>query len=875
MINSLCVAGVEDAEPLQQQLTPRSGPADPSSADENRPLARQSLSDVGGLADRVFEIAARELGETGVIARVQQWITEERASFLNEALEDLGTSLSEISEALLRYRALHLDDELLPRHVRIGLQVALLRRFFSDRLDFVRHVRDFVDVQSFYELALHCISPSRGHGKLGGKSAGLFAAANIVRKSAATDPLLAGIRMPKTWYLTSDANQLFLRHNRMEEVYISKYRPLDQLRLEYPRLVQVFKNGAFPPGITQGLSMALDDFADRPIIVRSSSLLEDQAGASFSGKYKSLFLANQGTKAQRLEALQDAIAEVYASIVSPDPIEYRAEHGMLDVHEEMGIMIQEVVGSRVGPWFLPAYAGVAFSNNEFRWSARIQREDGLVRLVPGLGTRAVDRIGDDYPTLLAPGRPGLRANQTVAELVRYSPKKADVLNLATNAFETVDMRDLLRRYGDEMPQAQKLVSVLDHDHVRRPGPLGPDFEHDDLIVTFAGLLDDTPFLPRIAALLRVLQEKLGTPVDLEFAADGDTLYLLQCRPQSYGDDSGPAAIPRDLTAERVLFSARRHVSNGRVPDVTHVVYVDPLRYERLQKPDDMRAVGRAIGRLNSLLPRRHFVLMGPGRWGSRGDLRLGVSVTYSDISNSSMLIEIARAKGNYVPDLSFGTHFFQDLVEAGIRYLPLYPDEPGNLFHHEFLTQSPNLLPDLLPEYAELGDVLRVIDVPATTGGNVVQVRMNADLDVAVALFKPPNSAIETQAIRPVEASPDEHSRWRLAMAERMAQLVDASRHGVKAVYVTGSAVAGNAVAQHPIELIVHLAGTASQRHDLEAWFDGFGAALAEANFARTGVRLDRMLVVHYVSDEDVAQHAGRAAAIGAATDAARLLPLR
>ena len=131
--------------------------------------------------------------------------------------------------------------------------------------------------------------------------------------------------------------------------------------------------------------MVLDDFKDQPLIVRSSSLLEDRMGSSFSGKYKSLFLANQGGKRERLEALTDAIAEVYASTFGPDPIGYRAERGLLDFAEEMGIMIQEVVGTRVGDYFMPAFAGVAFSRNEFRWSPRIRREDGLLRLVPGLG----------------------------------------------------------------------------------------------------------------------------------------------------------------------------------------------------------------------------------------------------------------------------------------------------------------------------------------------------------------------------------------------------------------------------------------------------------------------------------------------------------
>ena len=169
----------------------------------------------------------------------------------------------------------------------------------------------------------------------------------------------------------------------------------------------------------------------RYAIVRSSSLLEDRAGAAFSGKYKSLFLANQGTKQEKLDALTDAIAEVYASTFSPDPIEYRSERGLLDFGEEMGIMIQEVVGTRMGNYFVPSFAGVMFSNNEFRWSPRIDRKDGLVRMVPGLGTRAVDRLVDDYSILLAPGKPNLSVNVTPDEKVRYSPHYIDVINLET------------------------------------------------------------------------------------------------------------------------------------------------------------------------------------------------------------------------------------------------------------------------------------------------------------------------------------------------------------------------------------------------------------------------------------------------------------
>ncbi|HSS79188.1 MAG TPA: pyruvate, phosphate dikinase, partial [Thermoanaerobaculia bacterium] len=151
--------------------------------------------------------------------------------------------------------------------------------------------------------------------------------------------------------------------------------------------------------------------------------------------------------------------------------------------------------------------------------------------------------------------------------------------------------------------------------------------------------------------------------------------------------------------------------------------------------DAMREVGRAVGRLNRLLPRRRFALLGPGRWGSRGDIRLGVPVTYADLSNTAVLMEIARGRDGYVPDLSFGTHFFQDLVESNIRYLPLYPDDPGVAFNEPFFRGSPNELAALLPELAHLSEVVRVIDVTRASSGLALRILMNGENDEAVGFL--------------------------------------------------------------------------------------------------------------------------------------------
>lgn len=878
MINHLCWSGVKEAENLLPhfRFSGMSGQHD-LYIDANQPRSRERFPTGDTLVDEAFRIAAVHLSDEEIVTCVHSWIKQDRSSFLVNALENQHTSLSEVADAISRFQhAAHGEVELSDSTLK-ALRVSLIRRFLSDQLEYINVAKRYVDIKDFHELLQRTIYPAEGHGRLGGKGAGLFLARQVVRHCCQASDPLSEIRTPRTWYLASDGLHSFVHGNHLEDVFTQKYKDVDQVRQEYPDIVQVFKNSLFPADIVHGLSVALDEFGEHPIIVRSSSLLEDRFGAAFSGKYKSLFLANQGTKQERMAALLDAIAEVYASTFSPDPIEYRAERNLLDFQEGMGVLIQEVVGTRVGDYFLPAFAGVAFSYNEFRWSPRIRREDGLVRLVAGLGTRAVDRTGDDYPILVSPGQPNLRANASVEETVRYSPRFMDVIYLPTNSFETVNIADLLRECGDRVPGIERIVSVLEHGQLRQPMLGQVDFERDDLVVTFEGLLTRTPFIKQIHTLLELLQKELDAPIDIEFASDGRHLYLLQCRTQTPGQQVAPAPIPRDIPPERVIFTAHRHVSNGTVSNITHVVYVDPERYGELGREEDLIAVGRAVGRLNKILPKRQFILMGPGRWGSRGDIKLGVKVTYSDINNTAMLIEIARRKGDYTPDLSFGTHFFQDLVEASIRYLPLYPDEEGVLFSETFLKRSGNILPDLAPELAELRDVIYVIDVPKAADGQTLCVLMNADLNEAVGVLVPVAAVIEAGE-RPetgIRAQSGQDWRWRMRMAEHIADQLDPERFAVKGLYVFGSTKNATASSASDIDLLVHFTGNDAQRRDLLNWLEGWSLALSEMNYLRTGYKTEGLLDVHIVTDEDIARRTSFAVKIDAITDAARPLPLR
>jgi len=878
MVNYLGWSGIEEAEGLFEHFSPIYKDKEELFRGDNKPYQRIPETDLLGISEEIFEVAGKYLSSKDILDNIHKWMKQDRSGFLSNVLENTGSSLIEISGAIERFHHLAPQGLELSTPREKNFRVTLIRRILSDQPGFIHVAKKYIGIEDFNKLIQQVIFPVGSHGKLGGKSAGLFVSKKILEESADQETLLNNIKIPKTWYLTSDGILSFMIHNNLEDILEQKYKDIDQVRKEYPYVIHVFKNSSFAPEIVKGLSLALDDFGEVPLIVRSSSLLEDRLGTAFAGKYKSLFIANNGSKKDRLLELMDAISEVYASTFGPDPIEYRSEKGLLDYHEEMGILIQEVVGTKVGKYFFPAFAGVAFSRNEFRWSSRLNQEDGLIRMVPGLGTRAVDRLSSDYPILIAPGQPGLRVNVTLDEIVRYSPKSIDVINLESGSFESVKIDNILKEAGRDFPSLSFVLSLLTENHIQPTRKLGMNFEKDNFVVTFDGLINQTDFVSRIDVILGLLQREYGYPVDIEFAHDGQDLYLLQCRSQSYQEESSPATIPANLSPNEVVFTANKYISNGIVPDISHIVYVDPQKYSELSDYDELRIIGKAVGRLNKILPKRQFLLMGPGRWGSRGDIKLGVSVGYSEINNTSMLIEIARKQKEYVPELSFGTHFFLDLVEANIRYLPLYPDDHDTFFDEEFLLGSKNIFGDLLPDMEHLSDVIKVIDVASTSEGKLLHVLMNADEGKAVAHLAPPSDNSEPEVMVKMQVKDskknDIHWRWRLRISENIAARIDSSRFGVVGFYIFGSTKNATAGPGSDIDLLIHFRGTRDQEKDLTTWLEGWSQSLSQANYFRTGYKSDGLLDVHLVTDEDIEKRTSYAVKIGAVTDAARPLPI-
>lgn len=725
-----------EAGELIKELNPyKNKKASDHESGDNRPLPKGRPFRAEAIIDKVFKIADENIPDDEITEALTLWINQENLSFLSKTLEKRNAPLGKVVEVLNKYFRMTGSADFQSYDERIGLRVSLIGRLLSENLNYINVAKNFVSLTAIKEKLSRIVGPENGTGKVGGKSAGLILAKNIIESEKSSNPLLENIRTPKSWYLTSDEINEFVHYNALEEFIFTKYMTSEEIKREYPFVQYIFKSSHFPPELLPAFNRILDDLDGRPIIVRSSSLLEDSFEATFSGKYKSLFLSNKGTREEQLNALTDAIAEIYASALGPDPIEYRKERGLIDFREEMAILIQEVVGNKIGKYFMPSYAGAAFSNNDMRWSPRLKREDGVVRLVCGLGTRAVDRTMNDYPALISPGQPGLRVNQSYLDTVRYTQQFVDVINLETNNFETVSFEDLFEESGGFFPGLDKIVSFNRQGMMVDPVSALVDFSKEELIVSFNSLISKTDFIKKIKAMLDTLRDAFKSPVDLEFASDGERIFLLQCRPQSRFEAESVVRIPKNIPEESKIFTANRYVSSGLVKNVEYVVYVDCEEYSAIGTIEEMQTVGKIVGKLNSILPKRKFVLIGPGRWGSKGDIKLGVPVIYSDINNTAALIEVARDKSGHTPELSFGTHFFQDLVEANIKYLPLYPDKEGNVFNQTFFACDCNKLPEFLPEYSSYEPIVKVIKTDACDKEGKLSIYMDGDNSEALAII--------------------------------------------------------------------------------------------------------------------------------------------
>jgi pyruvate,water dikinase len=554
-----------------------------------------------------------------------------------------------------------------------------------------------------------------GTGLIGGKAVGMLLARAILRKHSER---WANLMEPHdSFYIGSDVFYSFLVQNG---IWWMRQRQKDARAFlegaERPR--QRMLTGNFPPHVMRQFEEMLDYFGQSPIIVRSSSLLEDNFGNSFAGKYESVFCANQGSREKRLQDFVSAVRTIYASTMSEKALSYRSARGMLDKDEQMALLVQRVSGAVYGNLFFPQIAGVGLSVNPYVWSEYIDPTAGMMRLVFGLGTRAVDRADDDYTRVVALNAPDRRPEANFDEVRRYSQRRVDILDLGANQLISDTFASVARR-SPELPLT--LFASRDENEVRRAEERG---QHDIFpwVVTFDRLFAETPFIQNMREMLAILHQAYDYPVDVEFTANffPDSTYkinLVQCRPlQVKGGGPVTAPAPHVKKKDLVVEAHGAVIGQSRLIDIDRMIYVEPALYGQLPVAERY-AVARLISRLthDGSMAGKTIMMLGPGRWGTTTP-SLGIPARFADINTVSVLVEIVAMRDDLVPDVSLGTHFLNELIEMDILYLALFPMRQDNYLNKEFFASAPNRLADVAPEEARWAPMVRIIDAADLKG---------------------------------------------------------------------------------------------------------------------------------------------------------------
>lgn len=571
-------------------------------------------------------------------------------------------------------------------------RLALCRKYFS--------MRDLLYIKN-REIGTGCV---------GGKAAGMLLARNILRDEA---PELYRTRIEPhdSYYIGADVFYTYGVQNGLWSSRIRMVEAADYLEYAEP-IRELLLNGIFMPSIKEQFLSMLEYFGQSPIIVRSSSILEDGFGNAFAGKYESVFCPNQGSLKERYDVFERAVKQVYASTVNPDAIKYRAERKLLDRDEQMALLVMRVCGDVHGNYYYPHIAGVGHSKNLYLNKQNASAENkGMLRLVFGMGTRAVDREADDYARLLNMDNPTAPPMVAYGDEYKYSQHKMDAIGLKDNEFETIRVDGIDKRGLKADPS---LFMEPDYPTVSRLREMGLSTADAPNILNFRKLLRSTDFTDVMTEVMRVLEEKYSYPVDIEYACNFDQdgnyrVNLLQCRPLQTRGVGAAGVMPN---VKEFYFRTSGNFMGGNVClPIRYAVMVQVEPY--LDLPEQRKyQVARKLGELNNLLRDEGTILLGPGRWGTTIP-SLGVPVHFMEINRFDCIAELAYSSHGLRPELSYGSHFFQDLVEAGSFYVALYPGEDGCVFQDALFADCENVYAQLMPSDTEDGmaDAIRVYDL--------------------------------------------------------------------------------------------------------------------------------------------------------------------
>jgi len=603
-------------------------------------------------------------------------------------------------------------EDLLKDKAELAKKNEMVKRLCSIMIAKNKKISSLAERNFSLEELIEIKSRLIGTGFIGGKAVGMLLARKILSKDKNFD--WQELSEPHdSFYIGSDIFYSYVVHNRWWKLHMQQ-----KSEEGYFNIAKVLKEkmlyGIFPDEIMEHFQQIVEYFGSSPIIIRSSSLLEDDFGNAFAGKYESIFLANQGSPEQRYIQFAEAVKKIYASTMNEDALVYRRQRGLDKLDEQMALLVQRVSGAHHKNYFFPDLAGVGVSYNTYVWNKDIDPKSGMIRLVFGMGTRAVNRVEGDYPRMVALSDPMRRPYAEKDDLRKYSQHMVDLINIKDNIFETIPFGELADK--DSFADIDR-IAVKDYESGRLMKDRGSE-DKDYWILTLDKVLENKKLVEVLKKMLDTLEKSYKYPVEIEFTInftqeDEFKINLLQCRPLQTRGLGPKVNMPEKINKEDRFFESQGYFLGGNIAQgINWVIYVDPEKYSKLILSDKYE-VAHIIGNINRMIKDKDelpALLMGPGRWGTTTP-SLGVPVKFAQINNMAVLAEVAFSEGNLMPELSFGTRFFQDLVETNIFYVALFPEKEDCIFNSKWLTCLSNLFIKLVPEAVKYAEVIGVYDV--------------------------------------------------------------------------------------------------------------------------------------------------------------------
>lgn len=552
--------------------------------------------------------------------------------------------------------------------------------------------------EDYFQVRSHMV----GSGMIGGKACGMLLARAIVRNES---PEIDDVLEPHdSFFIGSDMYYTYIVDNGFWDLRIRQ-----RTEEEYFSLAEEFSDhlmtGTFSEEMKGHFRYILEYYGHDPFIVRSSSILEDGFGNAFAGKYESVFCANRGTIEERLEEFEHAIKVVYASTMSLSALDYRRRRGLDKKDEQMALLVMRVSGSYYDQYYMPCAAGVGYSYSPYKFMEKIDLNAGMLRLVMGLGTSAVDRTEGSYPRLVSLDMPKATTCTTIGEKHQFSQRKLEVVDTKNHCLKQLRLEEIENTLPRYMANA-----LLEHDwevegRLREMGQ-----KRTVRFISCKGLVEKEILMKQMQEIMQLIQKEYQYPVDIEFTINlsdtGEyTINLLQCRPLQVFKDTGKVEIPAEIPADRILIeNLASSMGLSRNVPIDLIVKVDPVGYYNMPYADKSK-VANLIGRINWTYrgQGKHMLLIVPGRIGTSSP-ELGVPTTFADISEFEAICEVEEREVGYNPELSYGSHIFQDLVEAEILYTAVFSNEKTLIYKPDLLKE----IPDIVDQF-DGGEVLKGI----------------------------------------------------------------------------------------------------------------------------------------------------------------------